>query len=195
MVVLGLPPCAILFDKAIRLHSQGSSDSNRKKIAFANGPSYSAKVLANHGSGTAPMPSLVWSDQAFVSRVKQRVSQLGMTMSQYLQLAKVSHDTLDKNPRSRNIDTLIRLAEPLRWGLPEIMGLAVPRMSPEMLKTAFTVAHQGLRQVDYTEDALIEVAADIYNHLTDLEREGIAINDGITRSLALRIASEWQKKS
>jgi hypothetical protein len=103
-----------------------------------------------------------WSDTEFKTRVAERCKVLGKTMRQILEDAGISHDTLDKVPAwGRRIDTLEKLGGALGWSLAEIMGHAMQRVTPALLKQAFDTAHRALRYVQHDEDTLIEITARI----------------------------------
>lgn len=136
-----------------------------------------------------------WSEEAFEARVRARARELGTPLAQCLEEAGLGHDTLLRNPKSRRLDTLLRLAGALRWSLAEIMGFADPdrNLSLELMSHTVAIVDGVLKELP--TDAPVNRARLfklVYDGLLRRQREGRAFDEEVIRDWQTLLVKSWE---
>jgi len=70
-----------------------------------------------------------WSETDFQARIEARIAQLGETETSLLRAAGLTGDEIRKVPkRGRRIDTIIGIAQALRWTVGQALGIQDPAL-------------------------------------------------------------------
>jgi hypothetical protein len=140
---------------------------------------------------------MAWSEEEFRRRADARAEELGVPLRKLLIDAGIGHDTLDKVPASgRRIDTLVKVAQALRWTLADVMGHnMLGRISRELSAKAFVSAERILARLSgdaQTRENLVQLHADIYDALAGRQRDGRPIDDETLRAYEEALIAAWE---
>jgi hypothetical protein len=143
---------------------------------------------------------MAWSEDDFRKRADARAEELGTPLRKLLIDAGVGHDTLDKVPASgRRIDTLVKVAQALRWTLADVMGHnMLGRISRELSAKAFVSAERILARLPgeaQTRENLVQLHADIYDALAGRQRDGRPIDDETLRAYEEALIAAWEGRA